>query len=553
MPDFVLDAFEWSFAHDLASLLNAASYEAKYQKTDAAKGWDNTTFDGIELYQGEDDPDLIIINATFDGMEAQVVRGVVDRSSRSQNAIGVVGVVAGRDRMALVLDRFPAEAFTLQGISVVNNVPVAGLTYREAIQQVATEAGLGVIWQVGDDDYDLGKSIPVTTDQTFGQILAQLLGPWHFSRKYSHDAWIEGNNLRIVRRDLGAAAVEVPYHRLRITDYHKTVLPAVNDVRVEGATYQTLVNEPGAFGLDDGYPGVRITEKTVTNPDAPAPAPAGSMSYTETTAQHYDSAGRLFRIVKTTQYADLNYTESEITDREFVNNEFLPSHNQIESEEYEKRVTNFRTGFALNNTLVKSRTKTVVYFDDNGDVESEDDMEIAYETASGSPVSAYTETKRIITTKINMRSLGQLSKTTNVVELETSTGKVKRTFTVEDLGPFKLSATRGSSTPLGKRQEEAQISCGPEDSKRLEQSDLIGDEDTACLLRTRLTEEHGLAVVDIQIAMLPSHNIKAGRRLQITGVPAWFDVDEFYILSTNIRKGAKGAEQVVRGLAFITL
>lgn len=575
MSEIVVDAFEWAVSHDLSALLNAASYEARYQKTDTAKRWVSTIYDGIELYGGEADPDQIIIRAKFDGNDDEVIRGVVDRSSRGQNARGVVGVLAGRDMMALVLDRYPNAAFTIQGITVVNNLPVVGQTYRQAVQIVAGLAGLSVIWNVDTDDYDVGKTIPVTTEQTFGQVLAQLLEPWHLSRKYGHDAWISGTTLNIVRRDLGAATVSVPYGRLRVTEYHKTRLPTVNDIRIEGATYETIVDDPDS--LDGDCPGIRQTVVSVLNNDP-------KQAYTETTAEHRDEFCRIILYVKHRLFGDLIRSETEI--KTFT---YDGTTDRIASMVREIRETDGRQfspvppatenlGYELVADL-REREVTVFSYYEDGDVETEDVFiqkyggkdqkflsgtadpdEIEFDedatvkdTNSNRQLDTLIESERTVRSYRYIRTAGYLVRFVDQTDTNVLKGTVTRRFGQDEVSPFKAGASIGSTIPRGKKQETAQISCGPETAKHKEVSDMLGNEATACLLRTRLTEEHTLELLDIQVEMLPDHNIKAGRRMNITGVPAWFDATNFYILSVDTRKDGNGALQSVRGIAFLTI
>lgn len=578
MPEFPIDAFEWSVSHDLSALLNAATYEARYQNSNAQMGWSPTIYDDIELYGGEADPDLVVIRATFDGNTAEVMRGVADRSSREQGPRGVNGVVAGRDKMALALDRYPDAPFTIQGIMTNSGggvTVIPGQKYREAVQIVAGLAGLSVLWNVGTDDYDIGRTIPVTTEQTFGQILSQLLEPWHLSRKYGHDAWIDGTTLRIVRRDLGEATVSVSFDRLRVNDYHKTRLPAVNDVRVEGATYETIVDDPEAIGEE--CPGIRETAISVFNADP-------KQAYTETTAEHLDAFCRLILFVKNRIYGDLIRSELEIKTISYVGNT-----DRIDNIVREIRETDGRqfspvppSNENLGHELVadlREREVTVFSYYEDGDVKTEDvfiqkyggkdqrylsgtssPSEIAYDadatvkdTNSNRQLDTLIESERTVRTYRYIRTAGYLVRFVDQTDTNVLKGTVIRRFGQDEVSPYKVGASTGSTIPRGKKQETAQISCGPTTAKRVETNDMIGDATSACLLRTRIVEEHGLELLDISVQGLPDHNIKAGRRMNITGAPSWFDATNFYILSTEISKGSRGALQTSRGIAFIAL
>ena len=97
----------WSVSHDLSGGLAARMFDVLYTKVNGVSVWDETQYNLIEMYRGESDPDLVRIRADWDGDERDVVLGVVDRSGREQTDEGVAGTLSGRDKAALVLDRFP--------------------------------------------------------------------------------------------------------------------------------------------------------------------------------------------------------------------------------------------------------------------------------------------------------------------------------------------------------------------------------------------------------------------------------------------------------------
>lgn len=543
-------AIEWSVNQDLSSPLTAAGFTAKYDKVNGQLVWDPSQYNNIKLFSGETNPDLVRIKATYDGVEQEVILGVVDRSGRAQGATGVLGTLVGRDRLALALDGYPAVASSLQGITVdpVSNSHIPQKRYTEAVSELASAAGLSVLFSIGTDDYAIGKTIPVTTDQTFGEMLAQLLEPWRLSDRYAHDAWVEGTTLRVVRRDLAAGTVQVEYERLEVTNYGKSRLPAVNAVRIEGADYEVLVADPDAVG---GCPGIRNTAISFVGIDA-------ETSYTETEAQHYNALCQLVLIVRNRVYGDLKRSEVWTTTMTYLDDPDSAAHGQKVTEIQEHRVTDSREGNAFLQDLASKKTTVWSYYEDNGDVATEDVLEQRFgKEVDSIPTDGkkdrLDESKRILTSYRYVRSAGQLFRFWDTTETDAIKKKVTHESGQSEVGPFKVGAQSGSVVPFGKKQESRQIVCGPANARRVESNDLIGDAVAACLIQTRVAEDHNRIRLDITARMLPDHNVKVGRILQIQNAPAWYDTSSFYIIASTVRATERGATQELRGVAWLAV
>lgn len=534
-------AIDWHLSHDLSTPLTARGFDITYMEILSNRTWDPTMYDQLAIYKGEANPDLVRIRAEYDGEEREVVVGVADRSGRRQSDRGVVGVLNGRDRMALALDGYPTTAFTIDGINVVNNAPVTRRTYQEAVADIASRAGLAVIFDIGTDDYAVGASIPVTTSTTYGRVLADLLEPWRLSEKFAHDAWVDGTTLRIVRRDLGVSpTVQINMERLLVSDYRKSRLVDLTDVRVEGVSYQTLVDDPAA-----GCAPIEFQSKDYDTGDP-------KTSYHEQIVILRNAKCQVTRLERQVVYDDNLLRETTITDYNYLN---LPGseHDGLKSTELEQVYeTNTRTGFSLFYDLKKKTSRTWEYDAVTGDTLFEDEEIIDYDSKVGSPIDTLNESSRVVKSTRYVRSFGQLFRTIKETRILTgAAGTVANTAVSSEVSPYKVAPSQGTTVPYGKKQETVKISAGAESAKRTEQNDLIGDNAAAALIRTRLLTEHGNVRVDIVATMAPDHRVVPGRFVQVLSSPSWWDVSTFYVLATDVRHDDGGAVQEVRAVAWL--
>jgi hypothetical protein len=563
----------WRVSHDLGGGLSARTFDVAYTKVGALNVWDSGQYDQIELYRGEAAPDLIRIKAEWDGDERDVILGVVDRSGREQTDEGVAAHVIGRDKAALVLDRFPAAAFTLQGNDVVDNVLVPNLTYREAVEEVADQAGLTVSWNVGTDDYNLGRSIAVTTDQSFGKIIAQLMEPWRFGEKYSHDAWVsdDGLVLHVVRRNL-LGSVNVDFNRMTVNRYEKRVLPDINDVRVEGQSYETVVAS-GTLGLCDPI----FPETFVRSFGGGLP----SQNYTETTKVYKNTVCQVTKVEITQQYADNLKTVVKTVLFTYWSAPGTPKDGKVKTQTYEHRETNSQTGavnplktdgtqgasvnvtFSYSNVLRESMTKEFDYYSDNGDTKTTDESHekadrpvgpTGLDPTAGGLVADYRPSHRTFKQFTYARGVGQTYRIVAVQNHRLINERIEPTNNEVqvEIPPYTVSEATLAAVNQGFKQETVTLSAGGEDAKRVEQSDLLGDQTSIDLIRTRLLEEQDLKIVEASVNMLPDHLVKPGWTLVIEGAPSWFDISSLYILSSDIDADEHGAIQMLRCIGFLS-
>lgn len=561
----------WHVSHDLSGGLAARMFDVAYTKVNAVNVWDSGQYDAIELYRGESDPDLIRIKAEWDGDERDVILGIVDRSGREQTDDGVGGFVSGRDKAALVLDRYPSAAFTLQGNTVVNNALVPGLTYKQAVEQVATQAGLTVVWNIGTDNYNLGRSVAVTTDQTFGEVIALLLAPWRFGEKYSHDAWVsdDGLTLNVVRRGL-LGSVNVAFQRLTVNRYEKRALPIVNDVRVEGQSYETVVSSTMFSSFCDP-----LTPETITR-DFDGQSP--SQSYTETTQIFRNTACQITEVKITQAYKDNLRTVVKRLLFMYWLSPGNPIDGKVKTQTYEHRDTNGQIGsaqrinadgtqsageaaqFSHTSTLRESMTKKFDYYGDNGDAKTTDEEHRKFENPVIGPgvplkiVSGWDESNRTYKQFIYVRGKGQTHRIVAVQNYRIIANALSPTGQEVqcEIPPYEVTEQVTSAVAQGSRQQTVTLSAGVTGSKRLERSELLGDDTSIALIRTRLVEEQNLKVVEATISALPDHLIKPGWTLVIEGKPAWFDISSLYVLSSDIEGDERGALMTLRCIGFLS-
>lgn len=554
----------WRVSHDLVGILSAKTFEIVYTKVTASKFWDHVQYRDIGLYSGQANPDLIRIKAEFDGIDADVILGIVDESSREQTDEGVTGRLRGRDKVALVLDRYHPTAYTLQGITVVNNSPIAGLTYRQAVADVATRAGLATVFNVGADDYNLGRTIAVTTDQTYGEIIAQLMEPWRFGERFSHDAFVsdDGLTLTIARRGLiGDRAVN--FERLVVDEYRKRILPAVNDVRIEGTTYDTVVSDSVALQGD-------CDAITTTTKDYDTVSP--EQSYIETHKVFRNIACEVFKEETTKAYKDGQRTETDTILHEFwAIGSVPPVTGKLKKTTVEGRDTNLRsetrkvgtppvdTLFTYNfvNALRSSKTISYEYYTDDASLKRTDEEERIFDketVIAGNIIIGYAESNRRTVVHRMVRHLSQLARTvitTNYQILESGEPSQQNKQVQTEVSPFTIQTSAGTVVGQGQRTVPIQIAAGPVTAKRREQSDMLGDNVSAELIRQRLIQENAATIVEATVRMTPDHSMRPGKNLVVLGAPAWFDVLSFFVPSTEINADDSGAEQTVNCIAWV--
>lgn len=496
MPVVEIEATEWSYSHDLDDAGSAADYRAKYLEGDLQLVWDPSLHQSTIPYQGQSNPQIVAIIVTTDGLQRELVRGVVDSASWSHDLI-VTGELFGRDQMALLLDRFPSETFVIKGAEV--NPATGGLTYHNtfasAVQLVCGKAGVPV--SIGNVvNYLLGNDVVLSQERTYAQTLAELLGPLRWSERHKVDAFMEGNVLYVRPRSQPVGTVSIEAARIKTPRFVKSIgLIAGGDdppkVRIEGFSYQREVSgipgdvasrveryalhgdihEQKIFVDEDGKytdkPPKERDEEKGKEPARPIPGLpwfTGYMyspeerevsltvqgiteSYTVKEIEYYDSQGRLTGTYKRTDWQSKSRWEEHRSSVEFEWDGTKVSYGNKISEYVIHFVHAVAYAYNEENELVTDIHEVVhekksewTYWWDNGDTQSMDSFEVIKdESAQKSPLPLK---ERVITKQRFRRSMGQIWRDTEVITFD-DTGLIERSFEVREIGPFKISWTAG--------------------------------------------------------------------------------------------------------------
>lgn len=558
-----IPAERWGVRSDFSDAPAAMSYDVTYRTRKADGTFDPVFLDGVKVYRGEADPDKVRIRPTIEGITETLLLGIVDRNgvARDADAKGVLGALTGRDLIALALDTYPAEAFTLDGMVG------AGASYREtfygAMRELAERAGLFAVFDC--PDYRLGTSLPVPADRTLGEAMQELLRPFRWSEKHRVDVWVEGEAtpvLRVARRGNNArGVVVVDASRVLVEAMEKTALPIVDDVRVEGASYETEVPDGGGSGGGTPDPGGNPYSVSY-GPTTISKTVAGKLtSYVEDGTRWYDGQGRQLAEIRRVVYLILDgqaTTRSELHQRTstFWVDSTKPFDGAPKNEAESYIVTQLwpaqAGGFTSGPETVSVKSTDYTYYEDNGDTFGEDVFELERDEGGASPLPD----KLNRSTRVRWRrSGGRVLKDVEIVEVDVGTNIPQRSFATTVIGPFNADAGQvsGGAARPGYRMERGQIAAGPEPTSgrfRVESSELLGHEDDCEAIRQDLIDEHASVRWEAAFAMVPDLRVKPGVVLTVQNAPAWWPVASFTVTGVQKDRDQAGYSMRVQAVAW---
>ncbi len=542
----------WTFDADLSNAVGAAGFRVRYRSRKPDGSFDPLYFAGIRVFRGEANPDLVRIRPRVEGLEETLVLGVVDRNGTARgDETSVAGSLTGRDLIALALDRYPAAAFTLAGLAVQPGGALGyGETFQTAVRRLAQEAGLAVLFDCRD--YKLGKPLPVTTDRTVAEYLAALLAPLRWAEKRRTDVWIEGNTLRVAERGRNArGTVQVRAERVLLEALEKTALPAVDGVRVEGATYEVEEDDAPQGAAIAGLPfGTPYTTSfgpfTVTKT-----AGGKTTTYIDEGQDWYDEAGRLLHSFRKVTYLLMDSlptsrVESWEKDCTFWVDSTRPYDGAPKTESEIFRVLDVWStaggGKQAGTEIVREKDTDWRYFEDTGDVLAEDGFEVEKDE-SGKTLPLAVRTQRTWRYRYR-RSKGRVLRDWEIVEFDPATGAVSRTFGNTEVGAFNADAGRPPlAARAGKRMASRRISAGPEATSgrfRLEQSEMLGAAADCEAVRQDLIDEHASVRIGAAFSMAPDLRVKVGKTLEVLGAPAWWPASSFLVTAVHAEASGEG-------------
>lgn len=548
MPVVEIPPERWAYNADLGDAPAAASFSATYRSRKADGSFDPVFFNGIQVYRGGSNPHLVRIKPTVDGLTETLVLGVVDRNGVSRGDDGdVAGLLSGRDLIALALDNYPTAPFTLDGFTVKADGTLAFReTFKGAMRRLASEAGLTVLFDC--PDYELGKSVPVTTDRTVAEVMQELLRPLRWSVKNRVDVWIEGTTLRVARRGQAArGTVAVDAARIHVERMDRTSLPAVAGVRVEGAGYEVEEADTGGAGLPslDGQP-----YSTSQGPFTVTRTVAGkTTTYIDEGTQWYDGQGRMTHSFRKCTYLLLaNEPTTRVESWEKTCTFFVDSTVPFDGAPKTERET-YRVlqawpveggGVSGGEEVIREREAEWRYFADNGDLLMEDGFEVEKDEEATLPLPL--KTNRVTKYRYR-RSGGRILRDQEITEQDPATGAVTRSFGTTDQGPFNADAGQRIEgvARAGKRMARRLVSAGPEPTSgkfRIERSELLGDAADCEAIRQDLIDEHASIHLEASFAMEPDLRVKPGKVLTVQSAPAWWPATSWLV--TAVAKDATG-------------
>ncbi|MDR7497934.1 MAG: hypothetical protein QN174_13370, partial [Armatimonadota bacterium] len=522
--------------------------------------WDPTIYDGLALYHGEADPDLVAILADVDGLRRTLLVGVADEHARRERDGVVTGELAGRDRMALLLDRSPASTFTLEG--AVYDPDAGQLNYHEsfvgAVQRVCAAAGVPV--RVGSViDYKLGSSVVVSPDRTFAQALTELLAPLRWSERYKVDAWWEDDHLHIGPRSDPLGTVPVDAARIVEARVAKDWALPPGDVRVEGFTYQREVPDlPAGDTPTPGLPWTTGYEYVAPERRVSLTVQGKTESYTVQEIEYYNARGQLRGTYKRTQWHSKNRVDEMRSSIEFVEDPTSAAFgNKLREHEthYVRDVAYDANGQPVRNIdeVVRERRIEWDYYEDTGDVRRMDALEVYRDEAAGT--SPLPLDKREITRQRFRRSMGQIWRDTEVVTFDEG-GLIRRSVESREIGPFKLTVSAGSPSGAasaarpGYRMKTVAVASGPEDAPHVFSSSLIGDQASADAIRAQIAADGAVLRYRVTLTLAPDLRIRPGRTLQILNADSWWTVTSCYVYAVRMERSGGRAAMQVEGVAW---
>ena len=396
------------------------------------------------------------------------------------------------------------------------------------------EAGIPVIID-GVTNYKLGASMAVTTERTWGEYLSQLLEPLRWSEKHSVDTWFENGTLYIIGRDTNFRGTrQINSARIFSDRFEKTSLPATNDVLVEGWTYQRSVDDLPLVATP-GYPWTSNYEHRPEERTTTLTVAGKQESYRTREVEFYNSKGQLYSTYKEIVYLTKDRKEEHTKNIVFEEDPTKVTFGNV-LEETEQFVLNDTSG---GNNIVNETVRDIKtvwsYFFDTGDTRTMDKFEVVRAETGSSPLAIE---KTVLTRQVFSRTVGQIKRTTEVIETDAD-GNVTRSFETAELGPFKL-VSFGLGAPAGKKQESVTVSSGSSSARTKFRSELLGDQDSIGQIRTFILDDHDFIKETITLRIAPKLDIRVANRLDVLSPPAHWDASTgFFVLSTRITRDSR--------------
>lgn len=545
-----IDSTQWTFRHDLDDVASAAGFSADYQRL-SARRWDSDYYDDIRVYRGEANPDLVRVFVTTDGFRSLLVEGVVDGSGRTEQMDGTRGRLAGRDKMALLLDRRPTTAFTIQGATVDEACTISfGETFMSAVQALMADAGIPVQFEGPIIDYRLGRSMVVTRDRTYAEYLQELLTPLRWSEKHRVDTWVEGGKLYVVHRDEEFRG-EVVMARARVTvdTVEKVVAIPQGGIRVEGWNYQCPEDDlpdeptpglPWSSGYTITYP-VRTSSITLVS--------GRTETYETEEIEWYDARGNLLKRYTKTTYLSRTRTEERTYEATYENDPTLGTYNAKLTETERVVLTDFHSvppniARAIQGEVIRDKKSEWTYYDD-GDPKTMDAYERELDESGDKATSPLKEKLRRTTRMRYRRTSGYTVRETEIVEFKPN-NVVQRTFEVSEVGPFKLETRGGRVTGSGKKMVDQQVSAGPDDAVHVFSSDLLGDQASVDAIRDDLLDDQANYKLRVSVTATPNAAVRAGHVVAV-------DALRFFLTSLSMSGGGSSVGMTMEGVAWLAV
>lgn len=536
--------------HDIDDAFSSAGWSITYERLTAAQVFDPFFFNDIEIYHGEASPDKVRIKVNVDGIESEIMLGVVDRNGWTDRQGGAVsGSMGGRDLMAFILDKTPTTGFTI----------AAGTKFRDAVEQIAELAGLSVSFFC--DDYTISTPVPVTVDNTFGSVLQTLLTPFRWSEKHRVDAWVEGTILTIAERNYSApprGTVTINAERLVTNRMEKSRNVQVDDVKVDGARFRVVIISPD---LDSAH--TDESDETITSDD-------GKNIYTIHTEEEFDNKGRPIRkdidkvwLLRVSQQfpAGGPTTRTEHTHDEYAYHDNVgqdvPFYSLLKSEESYHEVTDTWgpvSGKVGGPERISERVVQWDYYPDNGDAKSQEVSDVQ-RTEDGTKIPTSWNGTNTVTSIRWYRMGGQTTQVANGTEYQlggVQSGAVKRSWRTTQVGAYKVPSASEGVAKSNEQVTEGQYSAGPTSyamKLRREQSDML-DNAGCALVRGHLLDENTSTMVAASFRMPFDPRIKPGKLLAVQQAPSWWPVTSFYITAIRATAG-EGLDSDIEALAWV--
>lgn len=573
-----IPAIQWQFEHDVDDAVSAGRFRATYRAVTSAKVWDPTIFNGVHIYQRQDSPDFIRITMSVEGTPVVVVEGVCDQHIYRDTATGAIGTVAGRDKMAILLDRRPTGSFIynlnaflqippaqftrlivnppspdiatiLYGSAIINGQPAPNTDLYTAINQLMQTVNVPVIIHPGVPNYSLGPSITVTRDKSYAEYLAQLLRPLRLSEKHRVDALADPvtGSIHIIQRD------NVPYNTVTMghacfkdIEFEKTGLPNWPTVRFQGFSWRSPVRvTQGVTGLAE--PIIRFEENIS----------GASLIYTLETVTWPDAAG-----LEVEKYEKKTYTvdtlngalsgciEETLTTKTY--NETLGSAGYGLLQQM--RVTVQKTIPDVGGPFItKDTIDDYTYWTENiqpqtgaaaaaagsgfpaGSLQSHTTIQLDYSETG--PVADFT--KKTTTVETISQSSNQVIRSLRTI-VQDASGNVTTTQDIQDVGPFKIVGGKGGQVQgLGTVMTQMWIESGPLDVAGVTlpfvvNDEMIADQTTANQIHDWLVDEYASIKVRVHAMVQPDIRIRPGRIMAVTGAPSSWPVTSWYITAVRM-------------------